>query len=111
MTFEQYQKLALRTASAATMTGGRTTQIDTMVLGLCGETGELAEHIKKYRYHGHDLNHTYIAKELGDLLWYIAVGANAIGMTIEQVANMNIEKLRLRYPEGFTKERSQNRDG
>lgn len=79
-------------------------------LGIAGEGGEVADLIKKAEYHGHVLKPVEVAKELGDLLWYIATMADGIGWTLSDVARLNVEKLRARYPDGFDQERSQNRD-
>ncbi len=78
-------------------------------LGLTGEAGEVADLIKKHIGHGHPLDKTKTAKELGDDFWYIAVLACRIGYTLEDIARMNVAKLMARYPEGFSSERSINR--
>ncbi len=81
-------------------------------LGLSGESGEIADHVKKIVYHGHpldDATRDKIAKEIGDILWYCAIGARGIGIDLSEIARMNVAKLRKRYPEGFTTERSVNR--
>lgn len=106
MNFDEYQKLALRTSN---LTSG-TLRLAYLGLGLTGEAGEVVEHIKKHVGHGHDLNVDAVAKELGDVLWYVAVMADALGLTLEDVAARNIEKLRKRYPCGFSREASQNRE-
>lgn len=80
------------------------------VLGLNGESGEIADLVKKHRMQGHELNIEHIAKELGDICWYIAETATAIGCDLETIMKMNIEKLKKRYPEGFDTERSQHRE-
>lgn len=78
-------------------------------LGLCGESGEVADMVKKNFMQGHDLDIDHLAKELGDCLWYIAETATAIGIDMETIMKMNIEKLKARYPDGFSSDRSQNR--
>ena len=65
--------------------------------------------VKKYRFQGHELDKAHLAKELGDVAWYIAVAAHAIGYDLETVLQMNVDKLRNRYPNGFEKERSLHR--
>ena len=109
--FDDYQELALRTASASSLkdTG---TMLNTAALGLAGESGEIADHIKKIMFHGHpldDATRDKIAKEIGDILWYCAMGAHGIEMTLGEIATMNVEKLKKRYPEGFSTENSLNR--
>jgi NTP pyrophosphatase (non-canonical NTP hydrolase) len=79
-------------------------------LGLTGEAGEVADIIKKHTMQGHDLDCEHIAKELGDVLWYVAETATAIGYDLETIMQMNIDKLMKRYPEGFSSERSQDRE-
>lgn len=69
----------------------------------------MADIIKKHIGHGHPLDTEKVHKELGDVLWYVAVLARRIGSTLEDVAASNVEKLRKRYPEGFSSERSINR--
>jgi NTP pyrophosphatase (non-canonical NTP hydrolase) len=80
-----------------------------VALGLCGESGEFADHIKKGLHHGHKIDRDYLTKELGDVLWYVAVAADKLGIALEAVANQNIEKLEKRYPDGFDEEKSRNR--
>lgn len=101
MTINDYQKEALRTAGEADFVNG--------VLGLCGESGECADIVKKYLFQGHDLDVEHLAKELGDVAWYLAVTAYAIGYDLETVLRLNVRKLRKRYPDGFDPEKSQNR--
>ena len=66
--------------------------------------------MKKHSFQGHDLDVNHVAEELGDVLWYVAVGAEAIGLTLGEVAQRNIDKLKRRYPDGFDKSRSINRE-
>lgn len=109
--FDTYQALALRTASPQS-TESETTMLTSAALGLSGESGEIADHVKKIVYHGHPLDddtRDKIAKEIGDILWYCAIGSRAIGLTLSEIASMNVEKLRKRYPDGFTTERSRTR--
>lgn len=78
-------------------------------LGLAGESGEVIELVKKHLFHGHALDRDRLKKELGDVLWYLAAVCTAEGLSLGDVADGNIEKLRARYPDGFTSEKSQNR--
>lgn len=78
-------------------------------LGLTGEAGEVSDMIKKYIFHGHDLTPEDIIKELGDVCWYLALMCTAIGVSLEYVMEQNIEKLKRRYPEGFSESASINR--
>jgi len=80
------------------------------VMGLCGESGEAIDLVKKHLAQGHELDKEKLAKELGDIAWYLAETATAIGYSLEDILQMNIDKLRARYPDGFAVERSVNRD-
>lgn len=70
-------------------------------LGLSGETGEVIEHIKKFAYHGKPLDMDAVEKELGDVLWYVAAMANTLGLSLDEIMQKNVDKLRERYPDGF----------
>ncbi len=107
MTMEEYQKLAKRTSGAGK--SGERRQI-IAALGLAGEAGEFANMIKKLTAHGHDIPVEDLADELGDVLWYLAEAATASGLSLDHIAQKNIQKLRARYPEGFSEERSRNRE-
>ena len=78
-------------------------------MGLCGEAGEFIDSIKKWYAHGHELDREHLIKELGDVAWYLAEAAEALDITLEEVLEKNIDKLRKRYPEGFSEENSKNR--
>jgi NTP pyrophosphatase (non-canonical NTP hydrolase) len=106
MTFNGYQSRAKSTAR----TNVELEQpLAIWALGLTGEAGEVADIIKKVLGHGHPLNREKIAEELGDVLWYVAVLANELDYSLSDIANRNIEKLKRRYPEGFSVERSLKR--
>ena len=107
MYFNNYQMEAMRTASGM---DNRYPMIINGVLGLNGEAGECADIVKKHFFQGHALDTEHLAEELGDVLWYIAVTAHSIGYTLDHIAQMNVDKLRKRYPDGFDAERSVNRD-
>lgn len=106
MTINEYQQMALRTESP---TISETNRILQGAMGLCGESGEYIDILKKHIFQGHALDKEHMAKELGDIAWYLAVSAAAIGYDLETVLQMNIEKLRARYPEGFEASKSTNR--
>lgn len=86
-------------------------QLRNAVYGLNGEAGEVIDLLKKHEFQGHDLPDEKLIDECGDVLWYCALLADALGFTLEQVMNRNIDKLRKRYPDGFDKARSINREG
>lgn len=127
MTINEYQQLALRTESH------KWSELDNVVVpaadaykewltpipvkrivegcvGLSGEAGECLDIIKKTLFQGHILRVDHLAKELGDVAWYIALAADAIGYDLETIFQMNINKLKDRYPDGFSSAQSINRD-
>jgi NTP pyrophosphatase (non-canonical NTP hydrolase) len=106
MNFNEYQDLAGRTANKSLELKTRAAVAG---LGLAGETGEAVELLKKWIGHGHLLETEVFQKELGDVLWYVAELANVLGLDLQEVAQENIEKLKRRYPEGFSSADSQAR--
>ena len=106
MTVNEYQKLAM-----ATLNPALTPQEVLMdsALGLCGESGEVADLLKKHLMQGHPFDQSECAKELGDVAWYLAEAATALGMDLETILQMNLEKLKKRYPDGFDVEKSIHR--
>ncbi len=78
--------------------------------GLAGELGEIIEPIKKHIFHGHTLDTKKIEDEIGDLLWYVALLCTNLGIEMQDAIDGNAAKLRRRYPEGFSEERSKNRE-
>lgn len=109
MTINEYQLEAMKTVNPEVLEYGEK-GLSNMALGLCGESGEVADIIKKVLYQGHGFDARHVAKELGDIAWYLALGATLIGYDLEDIFQMNIDKLRARYPEGFDAERSQHRN-
>jgi NTP pyrophosphatase (non-canonical NTP hydrolase) len=103
----EYQALAERTAGAGRE--GERRQI-VAALGLAGEAGEFANMVKKMIAHGHPITADELAEELGDVMWYLAEAATACGLALNDIAQMNVDKLRARYPDGFSEERSINRE-
>ncbi|WP_405379364.1 nucleoside triphosphate pyrophosphohydrolase family protein [Phascolarctobacterium sp.] len=78
-------------------------------LGLCGEAGELNDMIKKWVFHEKPLDEEHAKKELGDIMWYIAMMCHSFGWDLDEIMRLNIIKLMARYPEGFSVERANNR--
>lgn len=70
--------------------------------GLAGEAGEVCDLLKKTHGHGKPYDADKMLKELGDVIWYVAVLAHAHGFTLDQVAQANVDKLKARYPKGFS---------
>jgi NTP pyrophosphatase (non-canonical NTP hydrolase) len=102
-----FQCLAMRTAGDSSDDGW----ILEKALGLSEETGEVLGLLKKSGWHGRELDRDALRKELGDVLWYVAALAHGHGFSLSEIATANIEKLRKRYPDGFSVERSLNRGG
>lgn len=128
MTGNEYQKLAMRTNDSQCVPRLRESidrgamscyykdipehdaaELICGVIGLCGESGEVADIVKKCVFHKHPLDIENIENELGDVLWYVALCCNAINVSMEDVMQLNIDKLKKRYPDGFSEERSINR--
>ena len=78
-------------------------------LGLSGEVGEFNDMIKKWIFHEKDLDEEHLKKELGDIMWYIAMMCHAFRWNLDEIMEMNINKLKARYPEGFDTDRANNR--
>lgn len=106
MRINEYQELAMRTLNPKL---DKKDVLINAVMGLCGESGEAIDLVKKHLAQGHEFDKVKFAKELGDIAWYLAEAAHAIDMPLESVLEMNIEKLRNRFPEGFDSAKSINR--
>ena len=78
-------------------------------LGLSGEVGEFNDMIKKWIFHEKDLDEEHLKKELGDIMWYIAMMCHAFRWGLDEIMEMNINKLKARYPKGFDIDRANNR--
>jgi NTP pyrophosphatase (non-canonical NTP hydrolase) len=106
MKMNDYQQDVMRTAAM-----GKGVEFARMVfgLGVAGEAGEVADLVKKELGHGHPEDKAKVKKELGDVLWYVAALAETYGLSLAEVAEANLEKLRKRYPNGFSSEASLNR--
>lgn len=102
---DDYQKQALRTAAGFS----REEELMNAALGLAGESGEVADLIKKYKYQGHHLDRQKVIEEVGDVLYYCSLMAYALNIDLSEVADRNIMKLSTRYPNGFEPKRSINR--
>ena len=107
MTINEYQKLAMTTLNPAL--SERDVLING-VMGLCGESGEVIDIVKKHLAQGHELNREKIIDELGDVAWYIAEIATVLDVPLEDILTRNIEKLKRRFPDGFSTEKSINRE-
>lgn len=107
LSINQYQEGALRTMKPV---DDKTQELLNGLMGLNGEAGECIDILKKHFFQGHELDKDKLVKELGDVAWYLAISAHALGMKLEDVLQMNLDKLKARYPEGFDAERSIHRN-
>lgn len=107
ITFREYEEAARRTMNRGNCTPREV--LAALALGVTGEAGEVADHIKKHLIQGHQLDRVKVLKELGDVAWYIAMLASEIGYDFESVVKLNVEKLKERYPYGFKVEASVER--
>ena len=106
MTIHEYQDLAMRTLNPGL---SRKDVLINSVMGLCGESGECIDIVKKWLAQGHELDREKLARELGDVAWYLAEAATALEIPLEEILKANIEKLKQRFPQGFTAEASRQR--
>ncbi len=106
MTVNEYQEKAMVSLNPEL---SREQVLLNSVMGLCGESGECIDIVKKWQFQGHPLDKEKLAKELGDVAWYLAEAATALEIPLEEIFQGNIDKLKRRYPEGFDSEKSQHR--
>ncbi len=107
MTGKEYQKLAMTTLNPDL---SKKDALINGVMGLCGESGEAIDIVKKHLHQGHELDKEKLIKELGDIAWYLAETAYALDVDLDTVLEANISKLKARYPEGFDAEKSIHRE-
>lgn len=105
MTLNEYQKLAGRTINPA-LTNEQ--MKDHALKGMVGEIGEINSIYQKV-YQGHEFDEEHVKKELGDLMWFIAEYCTAWGWDLTDICQMNIDKLRARFPNGFEVNKSVHR--
>ena len=106
MTVNEYQSLAMATLNPEL---NKRDVLINSVMGLCGESGEAIDIVKKWMAQGHELDKVHLAKELGDIAWYLAEAATALDLPLEDIFQANIDKLKKRYPNGFEVQKSQLR--
>jgi NTP pyrophosphatase (non-canonical NTP hydrolase) len=98
MNFNEYQKLALRTFN----TKNKDQMTLNGIMGICGEGGECLDLMKKHMFQGHELSKDKLKDELGDIMWYLAITAESLNLEFDEIAQFNINKLKTRYPNGFS---------
>lgn len=106
LTANDYQKQAMTTLNPSL---SRQDILINGVMGLCGESGEAIDLVKKHLHQGHDLDKEALAGELGDIAWYLAETAWALEIPLEDILKGNLQKLKARYPDGFDTHRSVDR--
>lgn len=78
-------------------------------LGLSGEVGEFNDMIQKWIFHEKQLDIDHAKKEAGDICWYLAMLCESFGWSLDEIMQMNVDKLKARYPDGFDIERANHR--
>lgn len=116
---KEYQELAMRTNDGKSEKRlwqntqehnfYKTADLLNGVLGLTGEAGEVADLVKKGIFHQKGIDETHLKKEIGDVMWYVAMICESCGFSLDDVLETNVEKLKARYPEGFDVKRANNR--
>ena len=106
MQANEYQKAAMATLNPAL---DKKDVLINSVMGLCGESGEAIDIVKKWLMQGHELDKEHLVRELGDVAWYRAEAATALDIPLEAVFQGNLDKLRQRFPNGFDTGASVNR--
>jgi NTP pyrophosphatase (non-canonical NTP hydrolase) len=119
ITAEEYQNLAMRTNDNKSglrlvnrLEGNQLVSMGSVLnacLGLSGEVGELNDLVKKYVFHNKPMDEVHLKREIGDICWYIALMCDACGYDLGDIMQMNIDKLKARYPEGFDTDKANNR--
>lgn len=107
MDLDAYQAHASRTLNPAL---DRDARLLDAVAGLAEEAGELLGAVRKHHFQQRPLDRDALTKELGDALWCLAAAADALGLSLGDVAHINLEKLRRRYPDGFTNDAAIRRE-
>ncbi len=108
MEINEYEKLAMTTLNKNIK---KEDILLNSAMGLCGESGEVIDLLKKQLFQGHDLNKEELIKELGDVAWYLAEAAYGLDVPLEEICEKNIDKLKKRFPQGFESNKSINREG
>jgi NTP pyrophosphatase (non-canonical NTP hydrolase) len=98
MTLDDYQAAAARTVNPAL---GADDRLLDAASGLAEESGEILAHVRKNRFQQKPIDRDEVVLELGDALWCLATIASSLGVSLGEVADRNLEKLRLRHPNGF----------
>ena len=121
MTGNEYQSLAMRTNDGKSTerlgyhTDSKLNEVDDFggvingCLGLAGESGEVLDIIKKWVFHEKELDKDHLKKEIGDVMWYVAMLCESFDFNIDEILKINVCKLKSRYPDGFDTEKANRR--
>lgn len=111
LTVDDYAEAAMRTSSLTRAKTFSDPEVGVLIaaLGLAGEAGEFADHVKKWVAQGHELDYDKLDAEAGDVAWYLARYAEARGIPLSDIFKQNIRKLEARYGGRFSPEKSRNR--
>jgi len=109
---QDYVRGAISTESDVPIPGWPPRLVRTLhaALGLADEAGEIAKAVKSCIFYGSKFDSENLKEEAGDLLWYLAILSDAIGVPLDEIMDANLRKLRARYPDGFTQDDALNRD-
>jgi NTP pyrophosphatase (non-canonical NTP hydrolase) len=107
MESQEYRKACWKTAGNF----DKEKHLSMLGMGIAGEAGEITDSLKKAIFQGHDLDVDKLAEEVGDLMYYVELLLDTIGVSTEIDYKKNVEKIERRYPNGFEPERSKNREG
>ncbi len=107
MDTKTYQRLSARTAA---LLGNDTLDLLHMLLGMATELGELSDVYKRYIAYGKEIDLVNVKEELGDLMWYVSNFCTFTGISLGEVLEQNVNKLKVRYPDSFAVANAVNRD-
>ncbi len=110
MKFNDYQAGANRTGNV--LAESLVSNLNHAALGLTTEVGEFVSEVKRIVRYNKPCDpkmHDHMVEELGDILWYIALAAEALGVRMEEMAERNLDKLRARFPEKYSDEAAEAR--
>ena len=116
MTNDEYVKNALVTESkdfeaiGARLANPENIRLLHAAIGLCTESGEVQDALKKHLFYGKPLDKVNLAEELGDIFWYMAILADTLGVSFDEIQEKNIAKLKARYGAKFSEAAALNRD-
>ena len=108
LSFNEYSKKVYETLNPEVNTWEAVTE--NALLGLAGEVGEICDALKKFKFQGHELDLVHIKKELGDTLYYLSLACDIFSTSLLEVAETNNEKLKKRFPNGFSVDESVHRN-